>query len=332
MRNKDLPGCQEWQTQIDIEEGIMDKCPSCSAEIRTEMKFCPHCGTKIVNTQAPDTKSGPQVEPSDVHSSSEDSEKAGARASKPEAATEGSLGEEPSNQVTGDRNTKIISIGALLLVIGLATVGITSQISGVGDANERQKLANRADIVAGGCAQILGDHVSDIGKVEVLSHNSGSERVRVNILDSKNARIGEPAECEYSVNGNILRVETIKWERTIDGVKTDISYDRGTNIVSFEREQPQLQEAQSESSLTCEASFRLAASVPLSRDNNDEIRDTTWSCDNVAEWWSMLQRYPDAFGVTYFLESEKDLYVGSACLVGGGSPVCRDGDRLGLTF
>lgn len=305
----------------------MDTCPSCSAEIRTEMKFCPHCGTKIVNTQAPHTISGPQVEPSDVNSSSEDSEKAGASSSEPETATEGSLGEEPFNQVTGDSNTKIISIGALLLVIGLATVGITSQIN---EANEEQKLDGRADLAAGSCAQILGDHLPDVATVEVLSYSS--ENVRVEILDSNDSRIGEPAACDYSVNGNVLTVETIKWERTIDGVKTDISYDRGTNIVSFEREQPQRQEAQSESSLTCEASFRLAASVPLSRDNNDEIKDTTWSCNSVSEWWSMLKRYPDVFGVSFYNESEKGLYVGSACFVGEGSPVCRDAARLGLTF
>jgi len=312
---------------MNVKERIMDTCPSCSAEIRTEMKFCPHCGTKIVNTQAPHTISGPQVEPSDVNSSSEDSEKAGASSSEPETATEGSLGEEPFNQVTGDSNTKIISIGALLLVIGLATVGITSQIN---EANEEQKLDGRADLAAGSCAQILGDHLPDVATVEVLSYSS--ENVRVEILDSNDSRIGEPAACDYSVNGNVLTVETIKWERTIDGVKTDISYDRGTNIVSFEREQPQRQEAQSESSLTCEASFRLAASVPLSRDNNDEIKDTTWSCNSVSEWWSMLKRYPDVFGVSFYSESEKGLYVGSACLVGEGSPVCRDAARLGLTF
>ena len=298
----------------------MDKCASCSAEIRTEMKFCPHCGTKIVNTQAPDTVSGPQVEPSDVNSSSEDSEKAGASSSEPETATDGSFGEEPFNQGASDRIGTIFFIGALLLVIGLATVGITSEA----------KLDGRADIAAGSCAQILGDHLPDVATVEVLSYSS--EKVRVEIFDSNDSRIGEPAACEYSMNGNVLRVETIEWERTIDGVKTGVSYDRGTNIVSFEREQPQRQEAQSESSLTCEASFRLAASVPLSRDNNDEIKDTTWSCNNVAEWWSMLKRYPDVFGVSFYSESEKGLYVRSACFVGEGSPVCRDAARLGLTF
>jgi len=298
----------------------MDKCASCSAEIRTEMKFCPHCGTKIVNTQAPDTVSGPQVEPSDVNSSSEDSGKAGARVSEPETATDGSFGEEPFNQGASDRIGTIFFIGALLLVIGLATVGITSEA----------KLDGRADIAAGSCAQILGDHLPDVATVEVLSYSS--EKVRVEIFDSNDSRIGEPAACEYSMNGNVLRVETIEWERTIDGVKTGVSYDRGTNIVSFEREQPQRQEAQSESSLTCEASFRLAASVPLSRDNNDEIKDTTWSCNNVAEWWSMLKRYPDVFGVSFYSESEKGLYVRSACFVGEGSPVCRDAARLGLTF
>jgi len=327
MRNKDLPGCQEWQTQIDIEEGIMDKCQSCSAEIRTEMKFCPHCGTKIVNTQAPDTKSGAQAEPPGGNSSSEDSEKAGARVSEPETATDGNFGEEPFNQGASDRIGTIFFIGALLLVIGLATVGITSEAN---EADEEQKLDGRADLAAGSCARILGDHLPDVATFEVLSYSS--EKVRVEILDSNDSRIGEPAACEYSMNGNVLRVETIKWERTVDGVKTDISYDRGTNIVSFEREQPQRQEAQSESSLSCEASFRIAASVPLSRDNNDEIKDTTWSCNNVSEWWSMLKRYPDVFGVSFYSESEKGLYVRSACFVGEGSPVCRDAARLGLTF
>jgi hypothetical protein len=82
----------------------------------------------------------------------------------------------------------------------------------------------------------------------------------------------------------------------------------------------------------CDSTFKLAAAVPLSRDNNDEIRETAWACSSVDEWWSMLKKYPDVFGVSYFSESEKGLYVGSACLVGQGSPVCRDADRLGIGF
>jgi len=136
---------------------------------------------------------------------------------------------------------------------------------------------------------------------------------------------------------NEVRIESARWHRVVGDTEYVVEYERESNAITTEIaefpiliEEPPTASQQNDSS--CEQAFREAASVPLSQDNNSEIRETTWACTSVDEWWSMLQRYPDVFGVTSYLESEKGLYVGSACLVGQGSPVCEDASRLGLTF
>jgi hypothetical protein len=197
-----------------------------------------------------------------------------------------------------------------------------------------ERLSQRAELVAQRCADIIGQHVPEVKSASVVSHSSSLQRVTVNFEGSSGGDIGDRGQCEYSMEDNVLSVESIEWEFERDNVVTDVSYDRTTNVVSFERvpPAPQKTEGTAETSASCESAFRAAAAVPLSRDNNPEVAQTTRACSDVDEWWGMLKRYPATFGVSNFLESEKGLYVGSACLVGQGSPVCQDAVRLGLVF
>ena len=82
--------------------------------------------------------------------------------------------------------------------------------------------------------------------------------------------------------------------------------------------------------LSCADAFREAASVPLSRTNDAEVRDTVFACADVNEWWSNAKAFPDAFGATSYADSELGLYVGVACYGAESSPVCADAASRGL--
>ena len=306
----------------------MNECSSCSAGLRPEMKFCPSCGTAIANRQPPE---------SDIEQPSIDSPD--QTETKPSRAPNEQTDKGAADRVPLEedslftKNQKIgAAVAAVLAVIGLLT------FQGINTANEsaeKERLVKRANLVASACAEIIGDHVPDIAGAEVVFHRQSIEEVEVKFVDSGGSKLGNNASCDYSVDGTKLRVESIEWARNIDDRNTDITYDRTSGLVTFAKESlaPVASANASEGSATgCQQAFRIAAAVPLSQDNNDEIRETTMACRDVDEWWEMLKKYPDVFGVTYFLESEKGLYVGSACLVGGSSPVCRDADARGIGF
>jgi len=306
----------------------MNECSSCSAGLRPEMKFCPSCGTAIANRQPPE---------SDIEQPSIDSPD--QTETKPSRAPNEQTDKGAADRVPLEedslftKNQKIgAAVAAVLAVIGLLT------FQGINTANEsaeKERLVKRANLVASACAEIIGDHVPDIAGAEVVFHRQSIEEVEVKFVDSGGSKLGNHANCDYSVDGTKLRVESIEWARNIDDRNTDITYDRTSGLVTFAKESlaPVASANASEGSATgCQQAFRIAAAVPLSQDNNDEIRETTMACRDVDEWWEMLKKYPDVFGVTYFLESEKGLYVGSACLVGGSSPVCRDADARGIGF
>jgi hypothetical protein len=207
-------------------------------------------------------------------------------------------------------------------------------LNSINENAEVEKLTHRAELVAESCANIIGQHVPKVDSASVESHVASIERVRVKFRTSTNEVVGEIAECEYSLDETVVSVENIEWTYEPNGIETEVSYDNTTKVVSFKRVPRPAAKAPSSatSSTSCETAFMRAAAVPLSRDNNAEIAQTTKSCSDVDEWWAMLKRYPDTFGVSGFLESEKGLYVGSACTVGAGSPVCRDANLRGIGF
>lgn len=308
----------------------MIECHSCSAALREEMKFCPSCGEKITGKDLASAilqKDGPAITKTSVE------DPARSVPSSIEQDTEkvkDSVPDLSNSSIT--RNQKIaIAVASVLALIGI----LTFQGFSVANENaEEVRQAQRAEIVASACARIVGDHVTDIQDAEVVSHRTSNNTVVVNFLNANSAHIGSDAKCVYSVGGTTLYVESIEWARRIDGRATDIKYDRASGLISFVKEPiaPTPAANENNSAGSCEQAFRVAAAVPLSQENNDEIRETTQACSGVDEWWEMLQRYPDVFGVTYFLESEKGLYVGSACLVGQNSPVCRDAAGRGIGF
>ena len=306
----------------------MNECSSCSASLRPEMKFCPSCGTAIVKTQPPESViEQPSIDGPD-QTETKPSREPDYQSDK---GNTGRVSLAEDNLFT--KNQKIgAAVAAVLAVIGLLAF---QGINVANESAEEERLVKRANLVASACAEIIGDHVPDIAGAEVVLHREYIEEVEVKFVDSGGSKLGNNASCDYSVDGTKLRVESIEWARNIDDRNTDITYDRSSGLVTFAKEAlaPVASANASEGSSTgCQQAFRIAAAVPLSQDNNDEIRETTMACSDVDEWWEMLKKYPDVFGVTYFLESEKGLYVGSACLVGGSSPVCRDADARGIGF
>jgi hypothetical protein len=235
---------------------------------------------------------------------------------------------------------KRVSIFAVLF-IALIGGGIWAAIF----FSEQSKIAKaeEQELVASSCALKLQPVAPEISNgvfyYDLEEYGEPHEEISVTVLDSAGRKIGSYLTCAYSIDrpSKEVRIESARWHRVVGDTEYVVQYERESNAITTEIaefpiliEEPPTASQQNDSS--CEQAFREAASVPLSQDNNSEIRETTWACTSVDEWWSMLQRYPDVFGVTSYLESEKGLYVGSACLVGQGSPVCEDASRLGLTF
>lgn len=298
----------------------MNQCSSCSTDIRADMKFCPSCGLNL-NEKLPNL---------------EEESLSGPSADDPVERLGESLAGELSPSVSSklDSSSGMSKSGKVVLVVtGVVVLAALVSFLGVTSANEnaeRETQAKRAELVAEACGNLVQNHLPVVRDTEVRLHSEAIERVDVRFLDANGSPIGEVADCDYSVSGTTVYLERIEWSADIEGAPTDILWNRSTNIISIEKERVAPVEVQTSSG--CEDAFRRAASVPLSQDNNDEIAETTRACSDVDEWWSMLKRYPDVFGVTSFLESERGLYVGSACLVGQGSPVCQDADRRGIGF
>jgi len=82
--------------------------------------------------------------------------------------------------------------------------------------------------------------------------------------------------------------------------------------------------------LSCADAFQAAAAVPLSRTNDSEVRKTMFACADVDEWWKTAKAFPNAFGMTSYVDSELGLYVRVACFDAESSPVCQDASRRGL--
>lgn len=308
----------------------MIECHSCSAAVREEMKFCPSCGTQLAGKDLASAilqQDGPATNEASVE------DLARSVPSSIEQDTErvkDSVPDLSNSSVT--RNQKIaIAVASVLALIGVL---IFQGFSIANENAEEVRQAQRAEIVASACAQIVGDHVTDLQDAEVVRHQASDNTVVVNFLNANSAHIGSDAKCVYSVSDTTLSIESIEWGRKIDGRATDITYDRASGLIRFAKEPlaPTPATTDNKANGSCEQAFRAAAAVPLSQDNNDEIRETTRACNGVDEWWEMLKKYPDVFGVTYLLDSEKGLYVGSACLVGQGYPVCREADLLGIGF
>jgi len=94
--------------------------------------------------------------------------------------------------------------------------------------------------------------------------------------------------------------------------------------------EPRPEPAPSGQAISCSDAFRAAASVPLSRTNDAEVRVTMFSCSDVDEWWQNAKAFPNAFGATSYADSELGLYVRVACFDAENSPVCQDASRRGL--
>lgn len=292
-------------------------CESCSLPVRDEMKFCPGCGHSLVSDQQ-NEEPGTVAAAEDAHPKpSVKAETARDRSDKPRVPVE----------TKGGKSWIVGVVFGLVLLIGFFAIAIAESV-------DQTRISKRGELAAQACANIIGQHVPEVKSASVESHTVSVERVRVKFRTVKNGVVGKIANCEYSMQENILSIENIDWTFEPENIETEVSYDRDTNIVNFERvPRPAVKaKSSSESNTSCESAFRAAAAVPLSRDNNAEIAQTTRSCSDVDEWWSTLKRYPDVFGVVRFSESERGLYVGSACIVGGGSPVCRDADARGIGF
>lgn len=309
----------------------MQNCLHCSAPVREEMKFCPGCGKSLENqTHSENNAVGSDAEQIEADASHLEETSAETDAKKPSVFAQDT---QPQTLAEPIRKKTWIVVA----VLGVATLVGLLALQGVNTANENAetaKLNQRAELAAQACANIIGQHVPEVESASVESHVVSVGKVRVKFRTADSRVVGEIAECEYSMEETFLSIENIEWTFEPNNIETAVSYDRGTKLVNFEKIPRPAVKAESSggSNTSCESAFRTAAAVPLSRDNNAEIAQTTRSCSDVDEWWSTLKRYPDVFGVSRFVESERGLYVGSACLVGEGSPVCRDANRRGIGF
>lgn len=308
-------------------------CGSCSAPVRNEMKFCPRCGNFLENQVHSETSPvESEVGPVEAEASNRKESATETAATDPSVSAQNTLPQTPSGTIS--KKTWIVAAGlAVVTLVGLLV------LEGVNTANEnaeQRTLDRRADLAAQACADIIGQHVAEVESARVISHAPSIERTRVDFRDSNGRDVGDSAQCDYSysMDKNILSVESIEWVFDRSGVPTDVTYSRQTNLVNFKPipTPSAIEDTATERTTSCQSAFQRAAAVPLSRDNNAEIAETTKACADVDEWWAMLKRHPDVFGVTGFLESEKGLYVGSACIVGAGSPVCRDANLRGIGF
>lgn len=289
----------------------MDTCKACSASVSETMKFCPRCGSSLAQsisgeaTKMPNQRIEEGVPPT---------------------------AENTADEAKSRRRTAIF-ISVLTAVVITAMLSL-SYVSNYTKQVEEESARQLQESVAQSCASKLSEIRPEIDSA-VIVDTFGVRQVSIRPEDSTGTAIGDQASCTYEVDSakNEFQVTSIKWGYRENGFEYSVDYDREAN--RFYTKEERIAPPKSESASTaksCESAFRAAAAVPLSQDNNAEIRETTFACSDVDEWWSMLNRYPDVFGMTYYLDSEKGLYVGSACLVGSGSPVCNDAERKGLTF
>jgi len=292
-------------------------CPACSAPTKEEMKYCPRCGTRLASSEE-----DPPVD----------------SVSPPAQASEAlDYWAKNSHPKLDWKRVSIFSGLFIVLVVGGVWAAIYSF--------EQSKIARaeQQELVASSCALKLQKAAPEISNgvfyYDLEEYGGLHEEISVTVVDSSGAKIGSYLTCAYSIDrpSKVVHVESARWHRVVGATEYVVEYNRESNVITSEiAESPILIDetppASEQLDSSCEQAFREAASVPLSQDNNSEIRETTWSCGSVDEWWSMLQNYPDVFGMTFYPDSEKSLYVGSACLVGSGSPVCEDAERKGLTF
>lgn len=296
----------------------MPKCFSCSYETRANMTFCPSCGSRL---KRPDQ---PKVGPGTEHN---------FEATKSPPKSQVLDAETAAGEAEKKRRTVLIWTVAGVVLAAIVGASIWSeQLS----QREEATAAATAEAIAEACAQYLKAHEPSIAEGVITSHIEGLKQMDISIENSAGQRIGTDATCDYSFNTGETEffIDSIEWRRQIDGVPSDINYSRTTNLIIVTADEPEERESPTTTSpsQSCSDAFRAAAAVPLSQDNNSEIRKTIFACSNVDEWWKGLQRYPDTFGMTYYLDSEKGLYVRTACTLGERSPVCKDAERLGLTF
>ena len=310
----------------------MANCPKCKAPTRDEMKFCPGCGENLF-TQA----HGDEAPTQNLTDSS-------STRAEPELDLPGKGTNTDSDRTTavvyeeaapGIKKRQLI-FASVLGALAIAGVGVLQGVLLANESAQEDLLERRANQVAEICASTIGQQVDEVKAGEVVRHWTSSASVTVRFQNLDGNQVGDEATCEYFLDEdtNTLYLQRFEWAYERDGVANDVSYSRVTKVVTFEpvKRAPSRAVGAGTTAASCESAFRQAAAVPLSRDNNAEIAQTTKSCSDVDEWWAMLKRYPDTFGVSGFLESEKGLYVGSACTVGAGSPVCRDANLRGIGF
>lgn len=296
----------------------MPKCFSCSYEIRENMTFCPSCGSRLKGPEQPN--GGPGAEQTvEVTNKIPKSQIIDA--------------ETPAGE--GEKKRQPILLWTVAGVALTAIVG-ASIWSELLSQREEATAAATAEAISAACAQFLKPNEPSITEGVITSHSEVLEQMDIRIENSAGERIGTDATCDYSFNSDKTEffIDSIEWRRQIDGVPSDIDYSRTTNLITVTADKPEERQSSTTTSpsQSCTDAFRSAAAVPLSLDNNAELRETIFACSNVDEWWRTLQRYPDTFGVSYYLESEKGIYVRTACTLGERSPVCEDAERLGLTF
>jgi hypothetical protein len=202
--------------------------------------------------------------------------------------------------------------------------------------NTQQRLAGETeDNIAGVCLSQIQRVSPEVDRLVGVSDASGSGEpgsplsFTPVIDDVKKGR----ATCDFTIDqqANEFTVTRVTWEYTASGAEKEAVITPGSPPRVTTEAPPEPSPApeptpktERSSNLTCSEAFREAAAVPLSQTNDREVTETLYACGSVDEWWANAKRFPDAFGATYYADSELSLYVSVACSGNDAAPVCQE--------
>ena len=298
------------------------------------MKFCPRCGSRLETTVV-ETGSDTNLNAQEIGGTEERNSKCGCSSGqKMFGGTHFRGGREvckrcgqPREPLSKEQKGFRVFIGTIATVVAiLLTLGLVHNIQ---QRIERETKNNIAEV----CLSEIQRVDSTVDRVVEVS-DAGGSGAPGSPLDFtpviENVKKGR-ATCDFDIDlqANQFTVKRVTWNFTASGAEKEAVITPGSPPKVSTETPPDTspeptQKAERSSNLTCSEAFRAAAAVPLSRTNDREVTETLYACGSVNEWWANAKRFPDAFGASYYADSELPLYVSVACSGNDAAPVCQE--------
>jgi len=301
------------------------------------MKFCPRCGSKLQSQRV--------AEAASTGGASDKS----ARMVGPPVACDCSSAQQFFSGTTfkGGREVckrcdksrepvskeqQVFVFGVVGFAVVLVSVAALIIVPSISQNLSQAYKTGTIDNIAEACLAQIQRVDSDVDRVvEVSDAGDSFPRSPLSftpVIDD--VKRGE-AICVFDLDAdaNSFAVERVRWGFSDGGSEKEAVIEPGAapRLTTMEAEQPTPKPAprvERSSGLTCSEAFREAAEVPLSQTNDREVTETLYACGSVDEWWATAKRYPDAFGASYYADSELPLYVSVACSGNNAAPVCKE--------